>query len=324
MKIPSACHTKTIIILFVSLSFYCKSIGQKKWVYTSQFNIGCHLNISYGKGQKFPGIRIFSGFSITGVNRNHLIVHYGPSLSIYTKTIGANLNPLVGDIQIDLVNTFSAGYGWGGVLPYFKYFRTIHTGDYYNMSLNIKDAGLLSTNFILNNHKRNQVVGSVTASFGQFTFNYYNDGAAPFEQIPLADNFDRFWTGGGALFFHTKNDFNRAEISFDQFTGYTPLLYEAANLLGINIPLYKDEADSKGRKQPPNTFNTSSYQVKVFTDKNFALDAGVVGSLIDNNGYHYGMQDLIHMALGMSLHPNNDINRFFIGGTYNNRENVKL
>lgn len=323
MRIRSTYHTKTFIILFVFISFYQYTIGQSKWVYTSQFNAGCHLNITYGKGQKFPGLRVFSGFSITGVNRNHLIVHYGPSLSIYTKTIGANLNPLVGDIQIDLTNTISAGYGWGGVLPYRKYFRTIHTGDYYNMSLNIKNAGLLSTNFILNNHKRNQIVGSVTGSLGRFTFNYYNDGAFPFDLIPLADNFDRYWTGGGALFFHTKNDFNRTEISFDQFTGYTPLLYEVSNLLGINIPLYKNDDNTK-RKVHPNTFNTSAYQVKVFTDRNFAIDAGVVGSLMDKKGNHYGVQDLIHIALKLPLHPNNDVNRYFFGATYNNRQHVKL
>jgi len=324
MKTRLTSYTKAFILIFGISLFYQPSTGQNKWVYNAQFNIGCHLNITYGKGQKFPGLRIFSGFSITGVNRNHLILNYGPSLSVYSKTIGANLNPLVGDIQIDFTNSFSAGYGWGGVLPYQKYFRTIHTGDYYNIALNIRNAVLLSTNFILNNHKRNQVVGSFAGSFGRFTINYSNDGAFPFNLIPLADNFDRYWTGGGAIFFHTKQDFNRAEFSFDQFTGYTPLLYEAANLLGINIPLYKQDENNKGRMSPPNSFNTSAYQLKIFTDKNFALDAGVVGSLTDKNGRHYGVQDLIHMSLGMSLHPNNDINRFFIGGTYNNRQHVKL
>ncbi|MEI9810923.1 MAG: hypothetical protein WDO16_25275 [Bacteroidota bacterium] len=213
----------------------------------------------------------------------------------------------------------------GSVLPYQKFLRTIHTGDYYNMSLDIKNAVLLSTNFILNNHKRNQVVGSVTGSFGQFSFNYFNDGAFPFDLVPLADNFDRYWTGGGALFFHTRQGFNRTEVSFDQFTGYTPLLYELSNLIGINIPLYKDEDEKEKKRRPqPHTFNTSAYQVKVFTDRNFAIDAGIVGSLMDKKGNHYGMQDLIHMALKMSLHPNNDMNRYFFGATYNNRPHVKL
>lgn len=321
MKIQPAYHIKLLFVLSIVTQFHGVSFAQDRWVYSSQFNVGGHLNITYGKGQRFPGLKLFAGFSITGVNRNHLIVHYGPSLSIYTKTIGANLNPLVGDIQIDFTNTISAGYGWGGVLTYYKYFRTLHTGDYYNLSTNIRNSVLLSTNFILNNHRRNQVVGSVTGSFEAVTFNYYNDGAFPFDLIPLADNFDRYWTGGGALFFHTKDNFNRTEISFDQFTGYTPLLYELSNLLGINIPLYKDD---RTQRKSPHTFNTSAYQVKVFTDKNFALDAGMIGNLMNNKGNHYGIQDLIHIALKLPLHPNNDINRYFFGATYNNRQNVKL
>ena len=316
-------RNKLLITAFVLISSNQCCIAQSKWVYSSQFNAGAHLNLTYGKGQKFPGLRIFAGFSITAVNREHIMLHYGPSLSIYTKTVGANLNPLVGDIQIDLTNTISAGYGWGGIVNYYKYFRTIHTGDYYNISTNVRNAVLLSTNFILNNHKRNQIVGAVTGSFEQFTFNYYNDGAVPFTFIPLADNFDRYWTGGGAFFFHTRQDFNRAEISFDQFTGYTPLLYEVSGLLGINIPLYKNDEGSNGKKKP-NTFNTSAYQVKVFTDKNFAIDAGVIGNLTDKKGNHYGVQELIHIALKLPLHPNNDMNRYFIGTTYNNRLHVKL
>jgi hypothetical protein len=316
---------KKSIFLFILTGLFLQiATAQSNWVYNSQFNAGGHINLTYGKGQRFPGLKIFAGFSISGINHKHIILHYGPSLSIYTKTIGANLNPLVGDIQVDFTNTVSAGYGGGGVMPYTKYLRTIHTGDYYNMSLNLRNAGLLSTNFILNNHKRNQIVGSITGSIGRFTFNYYNDGAFPFDLIPLADNFDRYWTGGGALFFHTKKDYNRTEISFDQFTGYTPLLYEVSHLLGINIPLYKNLEEKKTGKIYPNTFNTSAYQVKVFTDKNFAVDAGVIGNLMDKNGNHYGVQDLIHIGLKLPLHPNNDMNRYFFGTTYNERIHVKL
>lgn len=165
-------------------------------------------------------------------------------------------------------------------------------------------------------------MGSITGSIGQVSFNYYNDGAFPFDLIPLADNFDRYWTGGGALFFHTRKGFNRTEVSFDQFTGYTPLLYEVSHILGINIPLYKN--DDPNSKKQPKTFNTSAYQVKVFTDRNFALDAGVIGNLMDKKGNHYGVQDLIHIALKLPLHPNNDMNRYFFGATYNNRPHVKL
>lgn len=292
--------------------------AQGKWVYASQFNAGGHFNLTWGKGVKFPGLKVFAGFNILATGHNNILLNYGPALSIYTKTIGANLNPLAGDIQVDFSNSFSFGYGWGGNYSYTKFFRTLHTGDFYNVATSKRNLLLLTSNLILNNHKRNQVVGSVTASFGQFTFNYYNDGAAPFTIIPLADNFDRYWTGGGSIFIHTSQGVNRAELNFDQFTGYTPLLYELSNLIGINLPLYTDSA-----RGSLSTFNTSAYQLKIFTDNNFALDAGMVGSL-QKNGRYYGIQDLIHMALKMSLHPNNDINRFFIGTSYNNRLHVKL
>ncbi len=303
---------------------YMQIKAQKSWQYNAQFNTGCHFNLTYGKGQRFPGLKIYAGFNIMGVNKKHIMVNYGPSLSIYTKTIGANLNPLVGDIQVDLTNSLSFGYGWGNDLNYTKFLRTIHTGDYYNLSTNKKNFVLISSNYVLNNHKRNQVVGSVTASFNNISLNYYNDGAVPFTFIPVADNFDRYWTGGGGIFVHTKKSFNRVEISFDQFTGYSPLLYEVANILGINVPLYSDEKDANNKKSKlPSNYNTSTYQLKIFTDNNYAIDLGAIGNLTDKKGYHYGIQDLIHMALKMPLHPNDDMNRFFIGASYNYRQHVK-
>ena len=78
------------------------------------------------------------------------------------------------------------------------------------------------------------------------------------------------------------------------------------------------------KRKSPNTYNTSQYQLKISTDRNFSIDAGIIGNLTDGNGRHYGLQDLIHMALKMPLHPNNDVNRFFIGATYNNKYNVPL
>jgi hypothetical protein len=292
--------------------------------------VGCHLNLTYdlfkkkiGKGQKFAGFRAFAGLSLQGVRGNFLI-NYGPSLSIYTKSIGANLNPLVGDIQIDLTNSFSVGGSWGSDLDYLKFFRTIHTGDYYNVVTQKRNCALLTANFILNNHRRNQVVGAINGSFGNFTLNYYNDGAVPFTFLPVADNFDRFWTGGGALFLHSKKGYNYAELSFDQFTGYTPLLYELSNVLGINIPLYDEPGKDSSRRKIPNTYNTSQYQLKIGLDKNFSIDAGILGNLVDGNGRHYGIQDLIHMGLKLPLHPNNDPNRLFIGASYNLKYNVPL
>ena len=263
--------------------------AQNTWQYNTQVNAGAHINLTYGKGQRFPGLKIFAGFNVLATGKKHILLNYGPSLSIYTKSIGANLNPLVGDIQIDFTNSFSFGYGWGRDLTYLKYFRTIHTGDFYNVATYKRNFILLTSNFILNNHKRNQVVGTVSASFNNVTFFYANDGAVPFTFIPIADNFDRYWTGSGGIFIHTKNEFNRVEVSFDQFTGYTPLLYEISHIVGINIPLYSDEDDKENKRTKlPSTYNTSTYQLKVFTDKNFSVDVGAIGSLTNNKtGYHY-------------------------------------
>lgn len=313
---------KRIVFFLLSVLLMGTTQGQDKWKYNAQFNAGCHFNLTYGKGQRFPGLKIFAGFNVMATGRDHILFNYGPSLSVYTKTIGANLNPLVGDIQVDFTNSFSFGYGWGRDLNYLKYFRTIHTGDFYNVSTYKKNLVLITSNFVLNNHKRHQVVGSVTGSFKNVTFNYSNDGAVPFTFIPVADNFDRYWTGGGGIFIHTKDEFNRAEIIFDQFTGYTPLLYELSNIIGINVPLYEDDEESK-KKKVPTSYNTSIYQVKIFTDRNFAIDVGAIGSLTSSKGVHYGVQDLIHMALKMPLHPNNDNTKFFIGATYNYKQDVK-
>ncbi len=198
----------------------------------------------------------------------------------------------------------------------------MHTGDYYNLVTGYKNMIALGTNLILNNNARNQVSGFVTTTFSDLSFMYYNDGS-PFHIIGLGDDFDRYWTGGGSIFFHNDKGYNNVEFSFDQFTGYTPLMYELANILGINVPLYERKDGAKRNGKPyPYTHNTSQYHLRIATDKNVAVHAGVVGSLVFD-GKYWGIQDLIHRALNMPFHPNNDINRIFIGGSYQINKRVK-
>lgn len=292
------------------------SVAQQSWRYRGQVNFGCNVLLAFAQKQTLPGLRVFAGFSASAYHGD-LLLSYGPSVSVYTKTIGANLNPLVGDWQVDFTNTFSGGIVWGRYNSYEKFMRTIHNGDFYNLAIDRQGAAMVSTNFILNSHKRNQVVGSVNLMFDNFSIFYYNDGT-PFNRIGLGDNFDRYWTGGGGIMFHTRQNYNRVEFSFDQFTGYIPLLYEISGLLGINIPLYDEYSGKKTYN-----FNTSAYHLRINTDKNFSINAGVIGSLI-YKGVHWGIQDAIHMALKYPLHPNNDKNRFFIGGSYNNQSYVRF
>jgi hypothetical protein len=82
-------------------------------------------------------------------------------------------------------------------------------------------------------------------------------------------------------------------------------------------------ADRKKYLTP--AFNTSAYNLKIFPTQGFGVDVGVMGSLrSEKTGKVYGLQDIIHTMLRYPLHPNSDINRFYIGGTYNKMINVKL
>lgn len=302
------------------------AFSQPNWNYKGYFNFGCNLNFIYGPSQRFPGIRLYAAFIANGNYKGNFSVNYGPSISFYTKTLGANLNPLTGDIQVDFTNSISIGAEWGKELSYTKFFKTLNTGPYYNIAGDKKYGAYVTTNFILNSHRRNQVVGSVSFSLPEFSINYYNDGATPFDLLPLADNFDRWWTGGFGIYIHNHKNYNTAELSFDQFTGYSPLLYELSNLIGINLPDYSVEDSTvrikRGHLSP--AFNTSNYNLKIFLGQGYAIDAGVMGSLRTKSGRVFGLQEIIHTLFRYPLHPNNDINRFFIGGTYNNMTNVKL
>jgi hypothetical protein len=313
--------------LLLALGIIIKpSFAQPNWKYNGYFNFGCNINFIYAKEQKFPGIKLYAAFIANGVYKKNFTVNYGPSLSVYSNTLGSSLNPLRTDIQFDLVNSFSVGAAWGKQLAYTKFFKTINTGAYYNVATSKGYVFYLSTNFILNNNHHNQIDGSVTLSTPDVTINYYNDGAPPFNFFPLADNFDRWWTGGFGLYIHNHKNFNAAELSFDQFTGYSPLLYELSNLIGINLPDYniEDTMLIRTKRQVSPSFNTSSYNLKVFLSQGYAVDAGIIGSLRTQKGRVFGLQEIIHTMLRYPLHPNNDANRVYVGGTYNNMNNVKL
>lgn len=314
-----------LLSLLVLCTLFVRGQEDSEWKRSAQFNFGININLNYGKGQRFPGVRAFCGLGVNAVYKECFITNYGVTLSVYTKSLGNNLNPLINDYQADLVNSFSAGYGTGNS-SYVKYFRTIGPSPCYNAQTDMNYAGLLSAQFVLNNHKRNQVVGAISATFRDITLNYYNDGAPPINWFlwGISDGFDRWWTGGGGIFIHNKEEYNTVEVTFDQFTGYSPLVYELSNLLGINVPSYNlDSAyvTKDGKKIPP-AYNTSTYHVRYFPMQGRAIDFGVIGALRDNAGRAYAVQDLIHLAQGFALHPNRDITRVFIGGTYNNMSNV--
>ncbi len=320
---------KKVFKIFFLLCFVQTASAQEGWVYCGTFNFGCNFTLNYSRGSTaFPGLKLFCAFAANGVYKNNFIINYGPSFSIYTKSIGANLNPLITDVQMDFINSFSFGAGFNN-LSYFKMFRTLDNGGYYNIMINKEYAMLFSSNFILNNHKRNQVNGSITLSFPGCTLNYYNDGGAPFYRLPFADNLDRYWTGGLGLFIHTKSNYNNLEFCYDQFTGYSPLLFEACSMLGIYMPNYNLQYDENTHESKPANYNTSMYNIRYYPMRGYGIDIGAMGALKDisykkQKEIYFGLQDIIHIKGGFSLHPNNDNQHFFIGATYNNISNVSF
>lgn len=307
------------LYLFISVSLH-NSQAQDDWQTGIHAGFGANFFLHHSKHQRFPGIRVFGALSVTGVWRNHLLLHYGPSLSLYTRTIGANMNPLAADLQVDFAHTFSVGGTWGQPTSYPKFIRTLHTGDYYNLVLDRSHALVLSTNAIFNNHRRHQMQGSASLTLGRASFNYHNDGP-PFPAMMLADGFDRYWTGGGAVFIHDPLGFNRIVAGFDQFTGYQPLLYELSNILGINLPQYENISRGKTTRHD---HNTSQYHLRIGLDQRLSIDMGVVGSLYHPSSRRYfGLQDIIHLKRKFPFHPNQDANRLFFGAGFNLQTTVQ-
>jgi hypothetical protein len=310
-----------------------------------ELRFGLNMNLTNfnpfgGKNQKFAGIRVFGSAIILGDISPNLKTNYGATIAIYNKSLGNNMNPLVSDIQVDFINTLSLGVGWGGMqgspfrsdfwegqprVGYTKYLRTMNQAPFFNLKHDFHSAVFLSSNFIVNNHRRNQTCGSISMTFGDFSLNYYNDGSFPFSTLSLSDGFDRYWTGGLLLMGHNNQGYNSFELSFDQFTGYRPLVYEFSNLFGMNVPEYDgSKGNGNGReigsthrdRFSSSSYNSSAYNLKIYLDPNYAVDFGVIGSLMKNER-HYGLQDIIHINGRMSMHPNRDINRFYFGITYN-------
>ncbi len=182
-----------ILICLLSCSCVLAQEDDADWSYDAHFNFGFNVYFFSGHGQKFPGWKAFAGASFAAVNKHHYLLNYGPTLSFYSKSLGANLSPLVDDVQIDFAHSLSAGGWWGQTPGYTKYLRTLGNSAAYNMVLNERNAAFLSTIFVFNNHGRNQALGAITANFGDFTVNYYNDGGAP---IDLGSS-PTIWTGTG-------------------------------------------------------------------------------------------------------------------------------
>ena len=297
------------LYLLAGFIFLCSSI-HAQWKFDFGANIGANFSINYNKNAKFPTFRLFGAVNIYGKRDKHFVVQYSPSVSLYKNAIGTNLTPLKSDYSFDFMNTFCIGFETKDS-SFVKHARSMHNGDYYNLQVKSTGGVMLFSNFIVNNKKvRNQVNGGLLATIDRVSLLYYNDGV-PFDFMALSDGFDRYWTGGGGLFWHKEN-YNILEFTYDQFTGYKPLIYELSTLIGIDVPFSSGNIEN---------YNTSAYNLKIGLDKNFSADIGIIGSLIDKSGRFWGFQDVIHLLGKYALHPNSDPTKYYIGA--NGRHFIK-
>jgi len=141
----------------------------------------------------------------------------------------------------------------------------------------------LGTTFINGlNHKRNQQLGTFSASSPYIQIQYYNDDI-PFGWLALADRYDRYWTGGGLIGFYWKN--NNSYITdfvlrYDNYTGYQRNLFEVSQLLNIdNLPYLEKEQQM---------FNQARFQYKVGIKNFFHFNFSIYEPLYSD------FQNLIH------------------------------
>ncbi len=352
---------KAFLIVGTILLFYFKEGFSQVLTDSYQITVGGMVNLNHNTSghafkNNFSSIKAYIGFNgshtlalnkTSEVNRG--LLNYGISLTLYNRSIGNSLNILFQDNQIDLTTSITMGLLQHPNLPYMKQLQTINNSPFYNLRHNARSGMFISTNFILNNNRRHQTVGSITFTTEQISFNYYNDGGPLIGKGPkfkkknilsylllplhlvsgLGDGFDRWWTGGGAVYYHTKEEFNRLEVTFDQFTGYHQLAFELSTIFGSDVQDYdlfqdmhqdtvRNKLNMRHSKANPLNYNSSAYGVKYYFDRDLAANFGIIGSLRDQkNERFYAIQDIIHVIKRDPIHPNTDINRIFYGVTYN-------
>ncbi|WP_299535638.1 hypothetical protein [Ulvibacterium sp.] len=173
--------------------------------------------------------------------------------------------------------------------------------------------GLGSVFIISSDNKReSQLVGTLYLNIERTVqFTYYNDGP-PFANW-LSDGFDRYYTGGAHVSFHTdtKNYLSQYELSYHKFTGYQRFAFEMANHLQIDFIPYSD--------QEAFYYNQSRWRFKAANPEN---GYGILISKYDMQ--HWDIQDLIHFSRNNSYHPDTyRNNRLGIGLDYNFIKNYR-
>ncbi len=205
-------------------------------------SIGISLDIGWKSNGSLRGIATISFLQNLTNSDVKAMIGGQSELVFFRGGLGSSLlNSERSKINIELRNTLMILSGWeaGNKVAGKPAFVTVESENgalYDPLDYSIS----LGTTFINGiNHRRNQQIGSMSASILNALVQYYNDGP-PFDKLALSDNYDRYWTGGGMLGVYFKNSYSFLTdfvVRYDNYTGYQRNLYEIASMLNIdNLP----------------------------------------------------------------------------------------
>jgi len=271
-------------------------------------SLGFRVGISLATQKKATGV----SFSITyGVYREpqenesfNILPAYQLSFNSYLNGIGTNYTK--NEVKFDFHHTFLvAAYskklkiGRLNIRPAFHYLDNAYLKNINAIPLRSSTSFIVSTNYIINFSKRNQRYGAMILQFGKFRIQHNNDGGLIMGNLKLADDNDRWWSGGGFVEYGNDLHFDsipnpsilprKIRIGFDRFTWSYQDGYEAANQNGLAfIPIPPN-------KQIDAQYNFGQYAVSFYWDQ-FFLSLEVNNKIKD-------LQDIIHEIGNLAKHP---------------------
>ena len=231
------------------------------------------------------------------------------SANIYSNGLGTNLLPSLKRTQLDIVNSVGLSNGFGK-LPGKENLYLVQPFNFMTSSAMMHDVFgfnfTFGSNFIVNNHRRNQQVGFVNVGLrDNLQVSFYNDGP-PFHVIGLADGHDRWWTGGGRVQLNfditpgekkfwqwldrkpLSKHFHSFYYLFDRFTGDVQDAYVLSN------HLFLDKVPTKDKAQ--NFFNRGQTIFGFRHSNGTGLSVALIGD------YKIDVQDWIHNRLRYAKH----------------------
>ena len=249
-------------------------------------------------------------------NDFYTIPAYQLSCNIYYNGLGNNILDEFKEMQLDLVNSVTLTNGFG----LDRNERPAKLRSFNDMTANPIENDLrwsfsLGTNYIFNNHARNQQLGSFSFNLWKvLTFGYYND-AAPFHKLGLGDRFDRLWTGGG---FGTLNigrlvselgggdsewtDF-RLYYNYERFTADVQAAYVMSKYLSLDHVLVKNPQD--------NFYNRGQTTFGIKHANGWGFNVDFLGQFPA-----FDLQDKTHIKRGFSRHFSNAAKRYLFDFNY--------